>query len=156
MPARTSSALAQCFTKWPPGQRAFPGNTTAVIFHAILSQAPAPLGRLNPELPAKLEEIINRLLEKDRDLRYQSAADLRSELKRLKRDTDSGRPRVGAGLVPTLAPTDGAPTPAEHPQGVPPRRWPAAAVGAALIVAAVLAFLFRPTLPPPRVTGYWQ
>jgi len=112
--------------------------------------------RLNPDLPARLEEIINRLLEKDRDLRYQSAADLRSELKRLKRDTDSGRSPVGAGLVPALAPTDAVPTPAGHPQGVPLRRWRFALGGAALIVAAVLALLFRPTLPPPRVTGSTQ
>jgi serine/threonine protein kinase len=85
-------------------QRAFPGNTTAVIFHAILSQAPAPPVSLNPNLPVKLEEIINRLLEKDRDLRYQSAADLRSELTRLKRDTDSGRSPVRATLPLTPAP----------------------------------------------------
>ena len=73
------------------GQRAFAGNTTAVIFHAILAEAPTPPLKLNPELPPELERIVNRLLEKDRDLRYQSAADLRSEIKRLKRDTDSGR-----------------------------------------------------------------
>ncbi len=156
------------------GQRAFSGNTTAVIFHAILAQAPTPPLKLNPELPPELERVVNRLLEKDRDLRYQSAADLRSELKRLKRDTDSGRSPVGAGLVPAQG---------GHPQGVPlrdaggsatavvydgreedgarralqqRRRWPAAVGGAALIVGAVLAFLFRPTLPPPRVTGSSQ
>src|SRR6516225_10628528 len=88
------------------GQHAFPGNTTAMIFHAILSQAPTPPARLNPDLSGKLEEIINRLLEKDRELRYQSAADLRSELKRLKRDTDSGRTTVGAGpLTPGPSPS---------------------------------------------------
>jgi len=73
------------------GQMPFQGGTSAAIFGAILHKAPTPPLRLNPELPAKLDEIISRLLEKDRDLRYQSAADLRSELKRLKRDTDSGR-----------------------------------------------------------------
>jgi len=138
------------------GQMAFSGNTTALIFDAILHRAPTPAVQLNPDLPLKLEEIISRLLEKDLDLRYQSAADLRSELKRLKRDTDSGRSPVGAGLVPALAPTDAVPTPAGHPQGAPLRRWRFALGGAALIVAGVLAFLFRPTLAPPRVTGSTQ
>jgi eukaryotic-like serine/threonine-protein kinase len=73
------------------GRQAFYGTTTAVINDAILNRAPASVTSANPQLPPKLEEIINRLLEKDRDLRYQSAADLRSELKRLKRDTSSGR-----------------------------------------------------------------
>ena len=79
---------------------AFPGNTTAVIFHAILAETPASPLRLNPELPPKLEEIISKTLEKDRDLRYQHASDIRTDLKRLKRDTDSGAlgcPNCGAG-----------------------------------------------------------
>jgi len=138
------------------GQRAFPGNTTALIFHAILAGVPAPPLEVNPGLPTELERIINRLLEKDRDLRYQSAADLRSELKRLRRNTDSGRSPVGAGLVPALTPTDAVPTPAGHPQGVPLRRWPFAVGGAVLVVLGVLAFLFRPALPPPRITGSTQ
>src|SRR6267378_4405242 len=70
------------------GRLAFPGNTSGVIFHAILSQAPVSPLRLNPQIPPKLEEIINKALEKDRKLRYQSAADLRTDLKRLKRDID--------------------------------------------------------------------
>jgi serine/threonine protein kinase/Tfp pilus assembly protein PilF len=78
------------------GRLAFPGNTSGVIFHAILSQAPVSPLRLNPQIPPKLEEIINKALEKDRKLRYQSAADLRTDLARLKRDTDSGRSVVGA------------------------------------------------------------
>src|SRR5208282_5530787 len=73
------------------GQQAFPGSTTAAIFDGILNKAPASPVQLNPQLPVKLEEIINEALEKDRDLRYQSAAALRADLKRLKRDTDSGR-----------------------------------------------------------------
>ena len=77
------------------GQMPFRGNNSAAIFGAILHTAPAPVLQLNPQLPQKLEEIISRVLEKDRDLRYQSAADLRSELKRLKRDTESGRSTVG-------------------------------------------------------------
>ncbi|HVH69682.1 MAG TPA: protein kinase [Candidatus Dormibacteraeota bacterium] len=76
------------------GQLPFRGDTSGVIFHAILEKPPVPAVRLNPEVPPKLEEIINKCLEKDRDLRYQHAADLRADLKRLKRDTDSGQTAV--------------------------------------------------------------
>jgi serine/threonine protein kinase/sugar lactone lactonase YvrE len=69
----------------------FSGATSAVIFHAILQLDAVPVQQLNPNLPPRLDEIIHRLLEKDRELRYQSAADLRGDLKRLKRDTESGR-----------------------------------------------------------------
>ncbi len=81
---------------------AFPGSTSGVIFNAILERAPTPPGRINPDLPPKLEEVINKLLEKDRELRYQNASEVRTDLRRLKRDTDSGRAAastVGAGLV---------------------------------------------------------
>jgi eukaryotic-like serine/threonine-protein kinase len=83
------------------GKLPFQGNTSAVIFNAILSKAPTAPTRLNPELPPKLEEIIHKALEKDRKLRYQSAADLRTDLARLKRDTDSGRSVVGARAAET-------------------------------------------------------
>src|SRR5881398_2781477 len=73
------------------GRQAFVGNTTAVIHEAILNRIPASPLRLNPELPAKLEEIINKALEKDRDVRCQTASELRADLKRLRRDTNSGR-----------------------------------------------------------------
>ncbi len=69
----------------------FRGETSGVITDMILNRAPVAPVRLNPELPAKLEDIINKALEKDRDLRYQSAADIRTDLKRLRRDTGSGR-----------------------------------------------------------------
>jgi serine/threonine protein kinase/Tol biopolymer transport system component len=76
------------------GTLPFQGRTSGAIFNAILNMTPLPPARINPEIPTKLDDIINRALEKDRDLRYQSAAELRSELKRLKRDTDSGRSRA--------------------------------------------------------------
>jgi len=78
------------------GQAAFNGNTSAVIFDSILNRTPASPTSLNPVLPAKLEEIIGKSLEKDRDLRYQTAAELRGDLKRLKRDTDSSRAASGS------------------------------------------------------------
>src|SRR5499427_5216864 len=73
------------------GQRAFSGATTVVIFDGILHKTPTPPVQLNTALPVELERIISKALEKDRDLRYQHASDMRSDLKRLKRDTDSGR-----------------------------------------------------------------
>src|SRR5580700_5643877 len=73
------------------GRLPFAGGTSAVVFHAILELDPAPALQINSALPPKLDEIIQKALEKDRDLRYQSAADLRGDLKRLKRDTESGR-----------------------------------------------------------------
>jgi tetratricopeptide (TPR) repeat protein len=86
------------------GRQAFGGTTSAIIFDAILNRTPVSPVRLNPEIPSELERIINRLLEKDRELRYQTASDLRADLRRLKRDTDSGgTAAVAAAGAPTQA-----------------------------------------------------
>jgi TolB-like protein/Tfp pilus assembly protein PilF/predicted Ser/Thr protein kinase len=79
------------------GRCAFAGGAPGTIFEAILNRAPIPPLRINPQLPAELEHIINKALEKDRKLRYQSASEMRTDLFRLKRDSDSGR--VGAAVV---------------------------------------------------------
>src|SRR5437870_9357251 len=73
------------------GTLPFRGDTCALIFKAILDRQPTPAVRLNPDIPPKLEEIINKCLEKDRNLRYQHAADVRTDLQRLRRDTQTGR-----------------------------------------------------------------
>jgi eukaryotic-like serine/threonine-protein kinase len=95
------------------GQLPFRGDSTATIFEAILNRAPVPAMRLNPDVPAELEHIINRALEKDRNLRYQSAADMRSELQRLKRDTDSSRQVPAAILQASTAASAAATQPAQ-------------------------------------------
>ena len=81
------------------GKQAFQGNTTAVVFDAILNRMPPPVASLNPEVPPELERIIDKAIEKDRTLRYQSAADMRSDLQRLKRDRDSGRGVMASGAT---------------------------------------------------------
>ena len=145
------------------GRAAFVGNTSGVIFHTILGESPPPLLRWNPQLPLKLEEIINKALEKDRELRYQSAAEIRTDLKRLKRAAESERSAAtrvqgtadsftsGSGTVMTASAVA-----AQTPMMSRRRLLTAGLVVVALGIAAALAFLFRPALPPPRVTGSTQ
>ncbi|HLB88402.1 MAG TPA: protein kinase, partial [Terriglobales bacterium] len=82
----------------------FRGDTSGLIFEAILNRAPVAPVRLNPDLPPALEEVINKALEKDRNLRYQHAADLRADLQRLKRDTSSSRQAVPAAEPAPVSP----------------------------------------------------
>jgi eukaryotic-like serine/threonine-protein kinase len=93
------------------GSLPFRGDTSAVIFEAILNRAPVAPVRLNPEVPPKLEEIIHKALEKDRELRCQSAAELRADLKRLKRELDSGKSAAVGAAMPSSG-TPSIPTPA--------------------------------------------
>ncbi len=93
------------------GALPFRGDTSAVIFDAILNRAPVPAVRLNPEVQPKLEEIINKALEKDRELRCQSAAELRADLKRLKRQIDSGK----SAVINTAADSTVATSPSTQP-----------------------------------------
>src|SRR2546426_715532 len=135
------------------GALPFHGETSALIFKAILDSDPPPPIRFNRDIPPKLEDIINRALEKDRELRYQHASEMRAELQRLKRDADSGR-MSGRVVESTSLPTSAAPGREAPIKG---RRWWGMALGTATIVAAaVLAYLVARPLPPPKVSGYVQ
>jgi serine/threonine protein kinase/TolA-binding protein len=152
------------------GRQTFPGNTSAVIFDAILNREPTAPTELNGDVPPALERIIGKALEKDARLRYQSASDLRADLQRVKRDRESGRiaSRPSApGVVRTASASTWpsavadsaplAPVPVSAPVPVPnaPPRWPifvAAGGVLALIGSGVLFFESRPgpaTAPAP-------
>ena len=92
------------------GAMPFRGESSGVIFHAILDRDPVPPLQLNPALPPKLEDVINKALEKDRNLRYQGAAEMRADLQRLKRDTESGRAVAGKDIAGSLRESQGAPS----------------------------------------------
>jgi len=94
------------------GKQAFSGNSSAEIFEAILNRTPVAPVRLNPEVPSKLEDIISKALEKDRNLRYQHASEMRTDLQRLKRDTESGRTAVATVAEPVSSSSIAAASPA--------------------------------------------
>ena len=140
--APTSSRLAWCSTKWPLAVLPFRGDTSGVIFRDILDRPPVPPSRVNPDVSPRLEEIIQKCLEKDRDVRCQSAAELRADLKRLKRDSDTAK----------SAPVQSASAVAVTPSLA--SRWWLWAVSLALAVAAILGIVWwRTPVPPPRILG---
>jgi serine/threonine protein kinase/tetratricopeptide (TPR) repeat protein len=160
------------------GTLPFRGDTSALIFNAILERAPLPALRLNPDLPPKLEDIINRALEKDRELRYQHASDMRSELQRLKRDTETGRtiaassgsvavaqesgtqvaqpPPPASSSAPALAPSSSSSAVKVAEVSVAGRTLWKILVPAAVLVAAAIAGAFyfrsRSTKPATALT----
>ena len=127
------------------GQLPFRGDSTGVIFDHILNRAPTPAVRLNPGVPVELEHIINKALEKDREVRYQHASEIRADLKRLKRDTESGK-STGVTATPTEA-------------RVATKRFPVAAILIGLGVLALLgvaASWLRSPADAPRVVATKQ
>jgi eukaryotic-like serine/threonine-protein kinase len=140
------------------GQLAFRGNSTAEIFKAILDAEPLPVLRFNHDMPADFERIIHKALEKDRNLRYQNAADMRTDLARLKRDIDSGRstasaPAYSSASADATAPQSSAAIPPAPPTSATVAAAPAGSrkylVGSAIAVVVVVAaaagwFFLRP------------
>ena len=136
----------------------FPGETSAVIFDAILNHDPVSPTQLNPSLPPKFDEIIRTALEKDRDLRYQSAAEFRADLKRLKRTTSSEHGRAASGSASAIAASSSAQVPAAPSSGSVPaapsqKRTPKIAIAAvALVVLAGVGIAAYKLLP--RSSGF--
>jgi eukaryotic-like serine/threonine-protein kinase len=120
------------------GTLPFRGSSSAEIFKSILDAAPPPAMRLNPDMPVELDRIINKALEKDRNLRYQSAADLRTDLARLKRDFESGRSASASAASAAAASSSSVPG-AAPPDSL---RWKLAAIVAAVVLVVAGAFYF--------------
>src|SRR5450631_1783738 len=131
----------------------FRGDTSAVIFKAILDGVPTSPIRLNPDLPDKLEDILNKALEKDRNLRYQHAADIRTDLQRLKRDTDSGRAVVASSSSVEVA-QETIPQPSAPPSSPSSGRISAAVSAAPASSSSVAAMGSSPPAAPGK--AWWK
>jgi serine/threonine protein kinase/Tol biopolymer transport system component len=140
------------------GALPFQGESSGVIFKAILDSAPASALRFNPTIPPKMEDIINKALEKDRNLRYQGAGEMRADLQRLKRDTDSGRSGVISGtqaaVPPAMAATSGSISAAVPAQSRSNRKLRAFVSGGVALIGMALAYIAARPLPIPSVSGY--
>ena len=135
------------------GALPFRGDTSALIFQAILDRAPTPPVRLNPDLPPKLEDIISKALEKDRNLRYQHAADIRADLQRLKRDTDTGRAvAASSGSVP-VAQEHSTQQPSGSASGSAPAAVVASSASAPIAASSASISAETPAAPPKKSRG---
>jgi serine/threonine protein kinase len=125
-------------------KQAFIGSSNAVIFDAILNKMPIAASRVNPEISPELERIINKALEKDRDLRYQTAAEMRADLKRLKRDTDSGKSAVHSAETQSLSSSRiSSPAPStELVQKAPPKDKKLVLTVSAILLLLIAGFTF--------------
>jgi eukaryotic-like serine/threonine-protein kinase len=142
------------------GTLPFRGETSGIVFDSILNRTPTPAVRLNPELPVELDQIINKTLEKDRDVRCQSAAELRADLKRLRRSIDSGRTGAISSPVTSATATPVSSSAAILPAAPVTQRRSYAKffllAAVALLSLSVVSWFFRPVAPPPRITGFTQ
>src|SRR5690349_5156593 len=139
------------------GALPFPAGSSAEIFKAILDADPVAAVRLNPAVPAELERITSKALEKDRNLRYQSAAEMRADLQLLKRDTDSGRSAaISAASGISAAAISSSSTVAVKPAGFGWKLWAVVGGGLVLLLVAGLIYMQSRPLSPPKVSGYVQ